>query len=243
MRESGQLDMMSLMQVERLYSLGRLTAGIVHELNNPLNAILMNAELGLLLLEQQGRNDDKLAKVLQLIAQEARRGGTITQQLQNLVWADDFSPTEPAGDLNAAVTATRGLVGSNLRRNKVTLNLSLQHELPRLALNPPAITLAVANLLNNAIEAGASEVRIVSAIKENRLQLSVIDNGSALPKEDINSLLSDYTPFKTQAGRSLLGLALVQRIAKDHHGELVVARDFQESNQLMISLPLDASQR
>jgi signal transduction histidine kinase len=233
---------MKLTQVEQLLSLGRLTGGIVHELNNPLNAILMNAELGLLLLEKHTRSDDQLVKVLQLIAQEARRGGTLTQQLNNLLSADDFSATEPAGDLNAAVATTRGLLGSNLRRNKVTLDLNLQNELPRIVFNSLAMTLAVANLVNNAVDAGASEVKIGSAVHEDHISLSVIDNGSALPKEDISKLLSDYSPLSEQEGRSLLGLALVQRIVKDHHGELVVAHDCREGNQLIIRLPLDPSQ-
>lgn len=234
--------MMSLMQVERLLSLGRLTGGVVHELNNPLNAILMNAELGLLLLEQQDRGADKLANVLRTIAQETRRCGTITQELHNLVWADDFSPTEPAGDLNAAVAVMRSLIGSNLRRNKAALDLNLQDDLPKLALNPLGMALAIANLVNNAIDAGASQIQVVSAIAGAQIHLCVIDNGSVMPKEDINSLLADSL-LMSREERSVLGLALAQRIANDHQGELVVSRDSQKGNQLIIKLPLGKSQR
>jgi len=229
-----------MMQVERFFSLGRLTGGIVHELNNPLNAILMNAELGLVLLEQQGRGDEKLANVLRVIAQEARRGGVITQQLQNLVWADDFSPTEPAADLNVTIAAMRGFLGSNLRRNKVPLDLALQDDLPKLALNPLAMTLAVANLVNNALEAGANRIQVASTIDGNHIHLSVTDNGSVMPA-DINNLLAQYSPLTAQEGRSLLGLALAQKIVKDHHGELMVTSAPGQDNQFIIRLPLDSS--
>lgn len=80
-----------IQQCERLFSLGALAAGLIHELNNPLNAILMNAELGLLRL-QKASDQDELLRILQKISQEAKRGGLLTRNVVEFAKTGVASP-------------------------------------------------------------------------------------------------------------------------------------------------------
>src|SRR5512143_1259118 len=117
----------SVRQAERLFSIGTLAGGIIHELNNPLNAILINAELGLLLLEKE-IDRDKLAKILRIIVQEAKHAGNLTRCVLDFSKMNHYAPREHA-DLNKAIVRARHLASSILSRLNVKVDLQLDDTL------------------------------------------------------------------------------------------------------------------
>lgn len=195
---------------ERLTALGRLLSGVVHEINNPLNAILMNAELGLLYLEQTGETD-KLRAILQTIAGEARSAGHTAQQVLDFARNDDYTPSG-AQSLDNVLEDARKLLGSTLRRADVELQISADSQLPALPLNAMAISQALAGLAITAAEAGARKVCMTGAGERDHAVINI----------------SADQAFKSSD-------PLLERIVADHNGSL---DEQAQGRRLIIRLPL-----
>jgi two-component system, NtrC family, sensor kinase len=110
-------------QAERLASLGTLAAGIAHEVNNPLNSIVVNAELGLITLQGQA-NKEKLTRLFNTIIKEVRRGGSITRNVLQFSKADRYTPKGRA-DINNLLGRVREHVASVLQKYGARLALEL----------------------------------------------------------------------------------------------------------------------
>lgn len=231
------LDPRQLSRIERLFSLGTLVPGIMHEINNPLNAVLMNAELGLLLLEQNG-DRDSLTKILRTIAQEAKRGGAITRSVSEFARAGSYFPNA-YGDLNEAIGQARSLAGSLSHSFNVTLELQLDTTLPRFSINETAITHAVAQLIANAVQAGASSIHISTEAGADKATLKVIDNGSGIPPQAMEYIFDPFFTTWQDQGRLGLGLSLVRHIIAGHHGTLSVQGQPEGGTCFIIQLPLN----
>jgi two-component system sensor histidine kinase HydH len=222
-------------QCERLFGLGVLTTGLIHELNNPLNAILMNAELGLLRL-QKSVDPAELVGILQKIGQEAKRGGALTRGVAEFAKADHYAPNGSA-DLNGLVEEARKLAQVVLRRNAVQLNREPDPELPELALNSTALVQALAHLFHNAAEAGASRIRVITQSQEGKVTVSVLDNGAGIRSEHLPLIFTPFFTTRQAQGKIGLGLSLARRIVADHGGT-IEAHSVPGDTRLVISLPI-----
>lgn len=227
----------SVRQAERLFSIGALTGGIIHELNNPLNAILINAELGLLFLEKE-IDRDKLAKILRIIVQEVKHAGNLTRSVLDFSKMSHYAPREYTG-LNKVVSRARNLASSILSRLNVKVDLQLDETLPDLYLNQPAIEQALANLIVNAAEAGATRIHLVTAQAEGYATVSVLDNGSGIPTEYMEFIFEPFFTTRQAQHKLGLGLSLVRRIVADHHGEVKVQSSPGET-RFVVRLPLSS---
>lgn len=227
----------SIRQAERLFSISTLAGGIIHEINNPLNAILINAELGLLFLEKES-DRDKLAKILRIIVQEAKQAGHLTRSMLDFYKMRTYAP-RGHGDLNKAVSRARNLASSILSRLNVKVDMQLAETLPELYFNQPAVEQAVAHLIINAAEAGATRIQLITAQAGNYQTVSVLDNGGGIPADAMDLI---FEPFFTtrQAQQKLgLGLSLVRRIIGDHQGEIKV-QSSPGDTRFVVYLPLSA---
>ena len=227
----------SVQQAERLFSIGTLAGGIIHEINNPLNAILINAELGLLFLEKE-IDRDKLAKILRIIVQEAKHAGNLTRNVLDFSKMSHYAP-RGHGDLNKAVSKARNLASSILSRLNVKLDLQLDETLPELDLNQPAIEQALAHLIVNAAEAGATRIHLLTAQAEGYATVTVLDNGGGIPAEYIESIFEPFFTTRQSQHKIGLGLSLVRRIVADHSGEVKV-QSSPPDTRFVVRLPLPA---
>ncbi|MFO1431813.1 MAG: ATP-binding protein [Candidatus Competibacteraceae bacterium] len=222
-------------QAERLFSIGTLAGGIIHEINNPLNAILINAELGLLFLEKE-IDRDKLAKILGIIIQEAKQAGNLTRSVLDFSKMNRYAP-RGHGNLNKTVFKARNLAGSILSRLNVKVDIQLDETLPELYLNQPAIEQALAHLIVNAAEAGATQIRLITAQAENYVTISVIDNGAGIPAESMQAIFEPFFTTRQAQHKIGLGLSLVRRIVADHNGEINV-QSSPGDTRFVVRLPL-----
>lgn len=231
-----------IQRAERLFSLGNLVSGVCHELNNTLNALSMNAELGLLLL-QKGVDQEKLNAIFRTIVEEVKRSGVLTRSVLDFAKKSDYSPTQK-GDLNDALMRAKKLIDSILRRSNGHLELQQNPDLPELPLNPVAMAQAVANLIDNALEAGASHVRIAAEYDDVNMLLTVTDNGSGISDEDLPHIFEPF--FTTRAsshGKLGLGLSLAHRIIADHDGHIDVQSLQDTGTRFVIRLPFSHSKQ
>jgi len=226
-------------RAEQLASLGTLAAGIAHEINNPLNSILMNAELGLLALDARGGPDgDKLREVLGTVIEDVKRCSTITESVLKLSRKETV---RPAGrhDINAVVRAARALVDSHLQMHDAAVELELA-DLPPVPLDPPAIERALVNLMRNAAEAGegAVTVRVRTWRDEDSVVASVSDDGPGIPPEHLERLFDPFYSARRTGKGTGLGLSLVHRTVVDHAGRVEVTSEPGRGATFTLYLPI-----
>lgn len=225
-------------RAERLASLGTLTAGLAHEIRNPL----VSVKTFLQLLPERLNDAEFRTTFLEITTSEVER---ITRLLNQLL---EFArPTEPQlrpEDL-AAIVEQMGLLARNEAvKRQITLDWNAQEGLPKVVLDAEQIKQVLQNLLKNAIEATreggrvrmeARPVRGAGSVQQ--VQIEVSDSGAGIREEDLEKI---FTPFFTTKDTGTgLGLAVAHRIIEDHGGTMEVTSQVGRGTTFVITLPID----
>jgi PAS domain S-box-containing protein len=227
-------------QADKLAALGTLSAGIAHEINNPIGIISSRVEV--MLLEGEGGGlPAELRKDLDVILRHARRVATITQGL--LSFARRSSGTREPVNLNRIAEEILQLAQKDMSRAKVRVNLKLDEGLPDIVADANAIGQVILNLLTNARRAIAQEGEITietGYIPTTRsVRLVVRDTGSGIPPEILPKIFDPF--FTTKPEGTGLGLSISHGIVQDHHGTLDVRSQVGEGTTFTLTFPVDAN--
>ena len=213
-RERLQVE---LRRNERLAALGKLLAGVAHEVRNPLAGIRSTAQLwqrGVVGLDEESLGGlvhevDRLEEIVSRLLQFSRADG------------QDLFP----GDLNAVVVEAARLASGPAEAKGVTIELELDQDLPRVAMAPSALLQVFRNLTTNALQAMPSGGKLRLTTRRDSLRQSiettVADTGPGLAAESLKHLFEPF--FTTKAEGTGLGLAIAREIALAHRGELSAA--------------------
>jgi two-component system NtrC family sensor kinase len=228
-------------RAEKLAAVGRLAAGVVHEINNPLATIAACAEA----LEQrmdEGAFElsdaaDDLTEYLGLIKSEAFRCKAITTGLL------DFSRIRPGDrtpvDLGDIVRSAANLISHQKRGDRISIQTSIIPDLPRVNADGGQIQQAVIALATNAIDAmpdgGDLEFRVFG--KGNRVVIEVEDSGSGIPTENMSRIFEPFFTTKEVGKGTGLGLAVCYGIVSEHGGRLTVRSNVGKGTTFGIYLP------
>ena len=208
-----------LIQAEKLAAMGQMLAGVAHELNNPLTAILGVTEL---LREREGF-DDPAKRQLELTHRQARRAARIVQNL--LEFARPASPQKKPLDVNSLVERTLQLHEHSLRRNNVVVDFKPQPDLPGVIGDGNQLIQIFLNLITNA-EQAIREVRETGRIQirlsqyAGKLLLTVQDDGVGIRPEALPRLFDPFYTTKRPGGGTGLGLSICLSIIKEHGGTI-----------------------
>jgi len=227
----------AMRRAEQLASLGTLAAGVAHEINNPLNSIMVHAELGLRRVEK-GASADQLRERFQTIIEEVKRCGAITHDVLSLSKEESKSPDRLA-DLNEVVQRARELMTSHLQMLEALVELDLA-ELPPVHLNTTTMQHVVVNLLRNAAEAGGHgvHVRISTRHADDTVVLRVSDDGPGIPEEHLDKVFDPFFSLRREDGGTGLGLNLVRRTVLDHGGTVGVESPPGGGTTFTVRLPV-----
>lgn len=212
----------TLEQARQMSMLGEMASGFAHELNQPLAAIRMYAQGGLNHLAQAD-NPAALETALTQIETQAGRCGLIIKHLRE--WANPARHTENAGDLNAPgdVADTLRHVIALLQLDKPTPGLQIQINSPhpaRLALPPVLLEQVLANIMLNAVQAGATGLWVTVRRIEQQQEIRLQDNAGGLSPEQLADL---FRPFHSSKESGMgLGLVICQRLLRSVQGEIDV---------------------
>ena len=203
-----------LRRSERLAALGKLLAGVAHEVRNPLTGIRSTVQLW---QRGIGREDDE---ALAGLVEEVDRLEGIVSRLLHFSRADaqDLAP----GDLNAVVAEVARLTAPRAEAQGVRLDVDLEPDLPPAALAAPALIQVFRNLATNALQVmpdgGTLRLTTARAAAGGAIEARVADTGPGLTAEAARHLFEPF--FTTKADGTGLGLAIAREIALAHRGDL-----------------------
>jgi PAS domain S-box-containing protein len=219
---------------EKLASIGKLAAGVAHEINNPLGGILnclYNFRKGTL-------SRDRQEEYLLSMEDGLRRVQKIVRQL--LDFSQQHDPELAVTDLNAIAERVLLLTSHTAAAAQVTVEKRLAGDLPPVLLDAHMIEQVLMNLVLNAIQAirGAGTVRVVTRTADDRCVIEVEDTGCGIPA---NLLPRIFDPFFTTKGTGEgtgLGLSVSLGIVERHGGELLVESEVGKGSTFTVLLPL-----
>jgi signal transduction histidine kinase len=208
----------SLMRSEKLATVGRLAAGVAHEVGNPLGAISGYAELARSRLPADG--DPAVADAIRRIAEAA---GRIDHTVRGLLdFARPGSLALAPVSLAAVVDAAVDLARVQARFGRVEVTVRLPADLPRVMGRERELGQAILNLLLNAADAmgGEGRIRIEAATVGDRVEVSVADSGPGIAPEDLPRLFDPFFTTKAPGAGSGLGLAITHSILESFGGTI-----------------------
>jgi len=241
MKESEERREMALRQVEhsqKLSSIGRLAAGVAHEINNPL--AIINEKTGLMkdimALQPDFPAKEKFTAQVESILRAVERCRGITHRMLGFARRMDVSVEEL--DLGELVKETAGFLSNEAMHRKVDVRLEIDPELPRIASDRSQLQQVFLNIFNNALAAVADGGRIIAIARpaEDGVEVSVRDNGCGMSDETLKHIFEPF--FTTKRGKGTgLGLSITYGIVKRLGGEIAVESAPGEGTTITITLP------
>ena len=224
----------SMMQQEKLASIGRLSAGVAHEINNPLTTILTTA----MLLQEDTQPENPVYAELETIAKETLRCRKIVTSL--LDFARQTKPDKKEYDLNDIVKESLLLAKKHAAFKDVSVEQDRAENLPHVFVDKGQIQQALINLVLNAVEATAAGgyVRISTrhASENNEIHVSVADNGEGISEDNLVKIFDPF--FTTKEDGTGLGLAITHGIIEQHNGTIDAESRMGHGTIFTIKLPL-----
>lgn len=228
-----------LVQAAKLAAVGEMSAGVAHELNNPLTTVVGFTEL----VMDEMPDDMPQKKDLDMVLREARRARTVVRRL--LDFARQSETSRASADLNELVSDVVALMRHLLHTSGVDLRLDLQDGLPWTVMDRNQIKQVILNLMHNALNAtpkGEGEITIVTRqrvlYERPWLTLSVQDNGIGIPADHIEHIFEPFFTTRSGAGGTGLGLSVTYGIITDHGGRIEVESQMQVGSVFTVWLPL-----
>ncbi len=224
----------SLAQQGKMASLGVLSSGVAHEINNPLGVILGYAGY----LEGKMSEDDPNYKYIHEIKRESKRCKKIVQDL--LSYARTPRPTLERVDLNALLTQIVDFAANHTDMRNVIIHTDFTPSLPGVMLDGDQMRQVAINLILNAGGAMSEGGRLIVRTEPadgGRVEISFIDTGCGIPQESIEKI---FEPFYTTKERGTgLGLAITRQIIEQHQGEITIESIPGEGTTVRVSLPIE----
>ncbi len=229
-----------LYQSNKMASVGRLAAGIAHEINNPLTGVLTFSSL----LLRQAPPDSELQEGLETIVSETKRCRDIVKEL--LDFSRQVPPHKTDLDLNQVVETALDIVDHQFTVNNIKVTRGLAETLPKVRADANKMGQVLLNLLVNAadaVEPGAGEIFVGTDVKEISgrpfVEIKVADNGQGIPESEQSQIFEPF--FTTKETGTGLGLAVVWGIVSEHGGTISVSSKPARGTTFSVRIPTAAS--
>jgi len=225
-----------LIQSERLAAMGQMIAGVAHELNNPLTAILGVSEM----LREQS-SDETVKRHLDLAHRQARRAADIVQSL--LAFSRPPAPRNSLLHLSDLLQRTLQLHDRSLRENRIKVDFVVRPELPTVFGDPNQLTQVFLNLISNAEQAirevrDSGTLRIRLGVSGDRVLITFQDDGVGIPRDVLPRIFDPFFTTKRPGRGTGLGLSISMAIVREHNGTISALPVPDGGSVFTISLPV-----
>ncbi|MFO7560439.1 MAG: ATP-binding protein [Desulfobacterales bacterium] len=225
----------AMMQQEKMVSIGRLSAGVAHEINNPLTTILTSA----MLTQEEVDPNSSVYQELKTISGEALRCRKIVKSL--LDFSRQTKPTKRMSGLNDVVQESFVLTRKQAAFDDICVTVDFEENLPPVNIDKDQIQQTLINLALNAIEAtpagGSVKLKTRYLPETKMVQVDVSDTGVGIAPENIDKIFEPF--FTTRENGTGLGLAISHGIIEQHGGTIKVESQLGQGTHFIISLPLN----
>lgn len=221
-----------LRRADRLSALGKLSAGIAHEVKNPLASIKGTAEI----ISDKFKPGDKEYEFTKILIKEVDRLDTVVAEF--LDFAKPKPPELKLSDLNGIIQSVLKLTEQEITKSKIKLETRLEEDLPSISVDPEQMKQVFLNLIINAVQAmpNGGTLKIDSHRNESEIVCNLSDTGIGMSKEQQEKL---FTPFFTSKERGTgLGLAIAYRILEGHKGKIEFTTKKNRGTSFTIYLPI-----
>ena len=227
-----------LVHSERLASIGRLAAGVAHEIGNPITGIACLAQN----LREEREGDGELTEISEQILEQTKRVSRILQSLMSFAHSGGHQQADEPVCLAQVTQEAIGLLSLNRRSVEVEFfNLcDPDHWVDG---DPQRLAQVLINLLSNARDASppGAAIRVRTEASEHTVDLIVEDEGSGIPKAIIDRLFEPFFTTKDPGKGTGLGLALVYSIVEEHYGQIIIDSpvdpEHQRGTRIRVTLP------
>jgi two-component system NtrC family sensor kinase len=228
-----------LLRSEKLASLGKLAAGIAHEINQPLTGVLTFAHL----LKRKFQDDEPTRKDLEVIVRETTRIRGIVQGV--LDFARETPMRKESRRIEQVLDQTLEIIVHQQRFFGITLNKEYDTSLPEVVIDSNLMEQVFMNIILNAVDAmkGAGTLTVRTRNADGWLEVDFIDSGCGMPEEILDKIFDPFftTKDSTEGMGMGLGLAVSYGIVRNHNGDISVISKLGSGTIFTVRLPLDGA--
>jgi two-component system, NtrC family, sensor kinase len=230
----------------KLASIGRLAAGVAHEINNPL--AIINEKAGLIKdifsFKPEYQPEPRLMSLVDSIINSVERCATITRRL--LRFARHLEVSIQTIHLEEVVREVLGFVGKEAEYRSIEVSVEIEDEIPAFESDRGKLQQIFLNITNNALAAVADGGRLVITLRrvnEETVSISFTDNGRGIPAEDLKRVFEPFFTTKASQGGTGLGLSITYGLVQELGGTIQVESTVGQGTRFTITLPLKYEKR
>jgi len=235
---------LQLVQAEKLTALGELTAGVAHELNQPLNGIKIISQSVLRDIEKNRFEQENIGKDMSDIVDLVNRMAEIIDHMRVFTRHTEGMPEEMI-DVNTVVEGPLKLMGQQLKNHNIDLMMELAPDLPKFKGDSIRLEQVIMNLITNARGAvescGREKMKIEIRTYQNNSQQEVVaevkDNGGGIPDDIREKIFQPFFTTKEPGKGTGLGLSVSSKIIEEHKGRIEVESEVGEGTTFRVILP------
>jgi signal transduction histidine kinase len=234
-----------LAHLTRVSTVGELTTSVAHELNQPLGAILSNAEAAEMFLTADPPALDEVRDILADIRKDDQRAGEVIRRMRSLLRKQELAPKSI--EINEAVEEVLKLLTIDASARKVALKFERTMDLPRVWCDPVHFQQVVLNLVLNGMEAMAGlpedkrQIVLRTGPGDNgTVKVAVADSGHGIPVGRLSKLFEPF--FTTKKEGMGIGLSIARTIVEAHHGQIWAENNSGAGATFYFTVPVDESE-
>jgi two-component system sensor histidine kinase HydH len=226
-----QKNLEHVKRAARMSALGHLSAGLAHEIRNPLAAI----EGAALVVQAEPEREDRRTEFLEIIVKESRRLNRLVTNF--LEFAKPRAPELQSVTVSELIASVEALVKQTAARHLVGFSVRIAEGIPPLECDAEQIKQVLLNLLLNAVQAmpQGGKIELAAKVEEGLVIVRVRDTGPGIPQAAVESIYDPF--FTTKANGTGLGLPVAYRIMQQHGGDLVLEENGPRGACFALMLP------
>ncbi len=224
----------------KLATVGRLAAGVAHEINNPL--AIINEKAGLIkdifVFREKYSADDKLMGLVESVISSVARCGTITKRLLN--FARHMDESFQIIDIETVVNEVLGFLAKEAEYRSIEVLITVPGGFPKIECDRGKLQQVLLNIVNNAFSAIGSEGRLTIDVQKKNDQywtVTLTDTGCGIPEKDLEMIFEPFFTKKSDQGGTGLGLSITYQLVEEAGGFITVKSELGKGTSFIVTMP------